>query len=191
MSASLALQAQAAARTATRREAMAGALRLAAMAAVRMSVPQGSLPRLTAAREGLARPAPVANGPGQAAALDIMQNRSSARLPVPTPIRSDLLGEEDRPALVDTQAGQARRESSLSMSITPDMDSDLIQRVAVLESRVDASERAHSETNEKLDEIIRELSRYKGMIGGALFLISALVGAAELLKGWIGEHWRG
>jgi len=71
------------------------------------------------------------------------------------------------------------------------MDSDLIQRVAVLESRVDASERAHSETNEKLDEIIRELSRYKGMIGGALFLISALVGAAELLKGWIGEHWRG
>lgn len=53
----------------------------------------------------------------------------------------------------------------------------LDERIAVLEEKVDTLEKQNEKVLAKLDEITSQLSRQKGFIGGAIFIISAL-GAA-------------
>ena len=56
------------------------------------------------------------------------------------------------------------------------------ERLAVVEQKVDSVEQhikddkhAHEAIEEKLDRIERELSRYRGFIGGILFVVTAVV----------------
>lgn len=51
------------------------------------------------------------------------------------------------------------------------MENDLLDRMEKLE--------------EKVDKLSHELTKYKGMVGGALWVISALVTALTLLKEFV------
>lgn len=59
---------------------------------------------------------------------------------------------------------------------------DIIERVAVLESQVEGVRQKEDAILEKLDRIEKEMTRYKGFLGGVAFLGSCLWAAVVLLK---------
>ncbi len=61
----------------------------------------------------------------------------------------------------------------------------LHERVAVLESRVDDSLAIQSRILLELKGIHGELTKYKGFVGGILFVLSGAITLLLLLKGWL------
>lgn len=66
--------------------------------------------------------------------------------------------------------------------------SEMNERVAVLESEIDALKKDQDEILKIMHEIKDEMTRYKGFLGGIAFLISGLGVAFTLFKDWILKH---
>ena len=63
-----------------------------------------------------------------------------------------------------------------------------LERVAVVETKVETLENQHKELLKLLHEIKDEMTRYKGFVGGIAFLVSCLGVAAAFFKDWIIKH---
>jgi uncharacterized membrane protein YjjP (DUF1212 family) len=63
-----------------------------------------------------------------------------------------------------------------------------LERVAVVETKVETLEDQHKELLRLLHEIKDEMTRYKGFVGGIAFLVSCLGVAAAFFKDWIIKH---
>lgn len=59
---------------------------------------------------------------------------------------------------------------------------DITERVAVLEAQMEGVQAKEDAILEKLDRIEKEMTRYKGFLGGVAFLGSCLWAAVVLLK---------
>jgi hypothetical protein len=59
---------------------------------------------------------------------------------------------------------------------------DVSERVAVLEAQMEGVQQKEDAILEKLDRIEKEMTRYKGFLGGVAFLGSCLWAAVVLLK---------
>jgi hypothetical protein len=64
------------------------------------------------------------------------------------------------------------------------------ERIVVLETELSALKTAHTETMKKLDQILSEMTRYKGFLGGMTFLLTGVGVAWSLFHGWIEKHWQ-
>lgn len=63
-----------------------------------------------------------------------------------------------------------------------------LERIAVLETKVDNLEANHKEMLQLMHDIKDEMTRYKGFLGGIAFLVSCLGIALTLFKDWIIKH---
>lgn len=63
-----------------------------------------------------------------------------------------------------------------------------LERVAVVETKVENLESQHKELLKLMHEIKDEMTRYKGFVGGIAFLVSCLGVAAAFFKDWIIKH---
>lgn len=63
-----------------------------------------------------------------------------------------------------------------------------LERVAVVETKVENLEDQHKELLKLLHEIKDEMTKYKGFVGGIAFLVSCLGVAAAFFKDWIIKH---
>ena len=63
-----------------------------------------------------------------------------------------------------------------------------LERIAVLETKVDNLEANHKEMLQLMHDIKDEMTRYKGFLGGIAFLVSCLGIALTLFKDWIVKH---
>jgi hypothetical protein len=62
----------------------------------------------------------------------------------------------------------------------------ITERVVVLETKMDNFEELTKEVRALHDE----LTKYKGMLGLASFIITCLLAAASLAKEWFMSHWK-
>jgi hypothetical protein len=63
-----------------------------------------------------------------------------------------------------------------------------LERIAIVETKVDSLEDNHKELLRLMHEIKDEMTRYKGFLGGVAFLVSCLVVAVSIFKEWILKH---
>jgi hypothetical protein len=63
-----------------------------------------------------------------------------------------------------------------------------LERIAIVETKVDTLEDNHKELLRLMHEIKDEMTRYKGFLGGVAFLVSCLVVAVSIFKEWILKH---
>jgi hypothetical protein len=63
-----------------------------------------------------------------------------------------------------------------------------LERIAIVETKVDTLEDNHKELLRLMHEIKDEMTRYKGFLGGVAFLVSCLVIAVSIFKEWILKH---
>lgn len=63
-----------------------------------------------------------------------------------------------------------------------------LERIAIVETKVDSLEEKHKELLKLMHEIKDEMTRYKGFLGGIAFLVSCLVVAVSIFKEWILRH---
>lgn len=77
-------------------------------------------------------------------------------------------------------------------------DVDLYERLARLEERTESLEQSSESNSNKLDEIMEcvntltsELGRYKGFLGGCVFVITALVSFFKLIGTGFLSHFMG
>jgi uncharacterized membrane protein YjjP (DUF1212 family) len=63
-----------------------------------------------------------------------------------------------------------------------------LERIAIVETKVENLEDQHKELLKLLHEIKDEMTRYKGFLGGVAFLVSCLVVAVSIFKEWILKH---
>lgn len=68
------------------------------------------------------------------------------------------------------------------------MENNLAERVAVLESQHDEFDRHQQAILLELKEINNTLTRYKGFVGGIIFVASAVWAFIDLTKGWFVNH---
>ena len=66
---------------------------------------------------------------------------------------------------------------------------DNIERLAVVENKVETLEDNHKELLKLMHEIKDEMTRYKGFLGGIAFLSSGVVVFLTLFKDWISKHF--
>lgn len=66
--------------------------------------------------------------------------------------------------------------------------SDHIERLAVIENKVETLEDNHKELLKLMHEIKDEMTRYKGFLGGLAFLASGIGVFFTLFKDWIFKH---
>lgn len=65
---------------------------------------------------------------------------------------------------------------------------DHIERLAVLETKVDDLEANNKELLKLLHEVKDEMTRYKGFLGGVAFIASGIGIFLTLFKDWIIKH---
>jgi hypothetical protein len=65
---------------------------------------------------------------------------------------------------------------------------DQIERLAVIESKVEVLEDNHRELLKLMHEIKDEMTRYKGFLGGIAFLTSGVLVFLTLFKDWFIKH---
>jgi hypothetical protein len=63
-----------------------------------------------------------------------------------------------------------------------------IERIAVLETKVDDLQDNHEELLKLMHEIKDEMTRYKGFLGGIAFIASGIGIFLTLFKDWILKH---
>ena len=66
---------------------------------------------------------------------------------------------------------------------------DQIERMVVLETKVDTLEDSHKELLKLMHEIKDEMTRYKGFLGGLAFLASGIGIFLTVFKDWILKHF--
>jgi len=66
---------------------------------------------------------------------------------------------------------------------------DQIERLAVMESKVETLEDNHKELLKLMHEIKDEMTRYKGFLGGIAFLTSGVVVFLTIFKDWLSKHF--
>lgn len=66
----------------------------------------------------------------------------------------------------------------------------LAERIAVLENRHDTLDGRFDAFETKLDTLISESTKQRGMIGGAVMVATGIVTALSLFKDWIIAHLR-
>jgi hypothetical protein len=67
-------------------------------------------------------------------------------------------------------------------------DDDHGERLAVLETEVDMVKGSLAELKTGQAAILAELTKYKGAIGFATFIVSCVLSALMLMKDWIATH---
>ena len=65
---------------------------------------------------------------------------------------------------------------------------DQLERIAIIETKVETLEKNHKEMLKLMHEIKDEMTRYKGFLGGIAFLASCVVIFITLAKEWIIKH---
>jgi hypothetical protein len=65
---------------------------------------------------------------------------------------------------------------------------DQLERIAIIETKVETLEANHKEMLRLMHEIKDEMTRYKGFLGGIAFLASGVVIFITLAKEWILKH---
>lgn len=65
---------------------------------------------------------------------------------------------------------------------------DQVERLAVLETKVDDLEANNKELLKLLHEVKDEMTRYKGFLGGVAFIASGVGIFLTLFKDWIIKH---
>jgi hypothetical protein len=65
---------------------------------------------------------------------------------------------------------------------------DQLERIAIIETKVETLEKNHVEMLRLMHEIKDEMTRYKGFLGGIAFLASGVVIFITLAKEWIIKH---
>jgi hypothetical protein len=65
---------------------------------------------------------------------------------------------------------------------------DQLERIAIIETKVETLEKNHKEMLKLMHEIKDEMTRYKGFLGGIAFLASGVVIFITLAKEWIIKH---
>jgi hypothetical protein len=66
---------------------------------------------------------------------------------------------------------------------------DQIERLAVMESKVETLEDNHKELLKLMHEVKDEMTRYKGFLGGIAFLTSGVVVFLTIFKDWLSKHF--
>lgn len=66
--------------------------------------------------------------------------------------------------------------------------SDHLERIAVLEAKVETLESNHQEMLELMHSIKDEMTRYKGFLGGIAFIASGIGIFLTLFKDWLVNH---
>ena len=66
---------------------------------------------------------------------------------------------------------------------------DQIERMVVLETKVDTLEDSHKELLKLMHEIKDEMTRYKGFLGGLAFLASGIGIFLTVFKDWLLKHF--
>ena len=66
---------------------------------------------------------------------------------------------------------------------------DQIERLAVIESKVETLEDNHKELLRLMHEVKDEMTRYKGFLGGIAFLTSGVIIFLTLFKEWLFKHF--
>lgn len=69
------------------------------------------------------------------------------------------------------------------------MESELGERVAVLENQSSSLERVLKDIQAKVDSLHDEMTRYKGFLGAITFVGSGVVIAIGLFKDYLLRHW--
>ena len=67
---------------------------------------------------------------------------------------------------------------------------DIAQRVAVLEAQIGMLREHLVKIEDGQQELKETLAKYKGTLGGIMFICSAMVTAVMLMRDWIIAHWR-
>ena len=68
------------------------------------------------------------------------------------------------------------------------MSDNHIERIAVLENKVDDLQDNHEELLKLMHEIKDEMTRYKGFLGGIAFIASGIGIFLTLFKDWLLKH---
>jgi hypothetical protein len=66
--------------------------------------------------------------------------------------------------------------------------SDMNERIAIIETKVEDLEANHKELLKLMHEIKDEMTRYKGFLGGVAFIASGIGIFLTLFKDWIFKH---
>lgn len=66
---------------------------------------------------------------------------------------------------------------------------DHLERIAIVETKVDTLEDNHKELLHLMHEIKDEMTRYKGFLGGLAFLASGVGIFLTVFKDWIVKHF--
>jgi hypothetical protein len=65
---------------------------------------------------------------------------------------------------------------------------DQIERLAIIETKVEDLEANHKELLKLMHEVKDEMTRYKGFLGGVAFIASGIGIFLTLFKDWIIKH---
>lgn len=65
---------------------------------------------------------------------------------------------------------------------------DHVERLAVIENKVETLEANHKELLKLMHEVKDEMTRYKGFLGGIAFLTSGVVVFLTIFKDWLVKH---
>jgi hypothetical protein len=66
--------------------------------------------------------------------------------------------------------------------------SDHIERIAILETKVNSLQDNHEEMLKLMHDIKDEMTRYKGFLGGIAFIASGIGIFLTLFKDWLVKH---
>jgi hypothetical protein len=66
--------------------------------------------------------------------------------------------------------------------------SDNIERIAILETKVNSLQENHEEMLKLMHDIKDEMTRYKGFLGGIAFIASGIGIFLTLFKDWLLKH---
>jgi hypothetical protein len=66
--------------------------------------------------------------------------------------------------------------------------SENIERIAIVETKVEDLEQNHKELLRLMHEVKDEMTRYKGFLGGVAFIASGIGIFLTLFKDWILKH---
>lgn len=67
-------------------------------------------------------------------------------------------------------------------------DGTVLERIAVLEAKVQEIRNDHADILEQLKEINGSLTKYKGFVGGVAFVFTSVVTFISMGKEWILAH---
>ena len=65
------------------------------------------------------------------------------------------------------------------------INEDLGERLAVVETELKQTNKTLENVHGSLEKLEKEITHYKGMVGGVIFIVTALAAAFQLLKEWM------